>query len=117
MQNQEANEEETHWRVKTPLEADYEAVINGNGDRLEVIEEIMHTAVTNNLKKTTISYNKKSKSANFSNFDKFYRKTEIAKESCGKCSQKDGPRRLRPLEEKMRRIRILACKINDHDER
>lgn len=68
MQNQEANEDEVHWRVKTPLEADYDAAIEGNGDRLEVIEKIMKTAVTDNLKKTSISYNKKSKSAKISLF-------------------------------------------------
>ena len=60
MQNQEEIEQDEHWRVKTPLEQEYDAIIRRDGDRLNVMEEIMSTVVTDNLRKTAISYNKKS---------------------------------------------------------
>lgn len=65
MQTQAATQSETmvegEWRVKTPIENDYNYIINNNGERLPFMEKFMGTVVTDTLKKTAKSYNKKSK--------------------------------------------------------
>ena len=65
MQTQSAAQSETlvegEWREKTPMEEDYNYIVNNNGDRYPFIEKFMNTVVTDTLKKTAKSYNKKSK--------------------------------------------------------
>ena len=60
MLRQGDTEVETHWRVQTPLELDYKHVVAENQDRLPIIEELMTTVITDTLRKTAKSYNKKS---------------------------------------------------------
>jgi hypothetical protein len=60
MQTQTKAQVEQHWKVKTPMESDYEYIVNNNQDRLAFMEDLMQNEVVDKLKKTSKSYNKKS---------------------------------------------------------
>ena len=60
-QTQPGTETEVHWRTKGPQELDYESIVKNDKDRYPFMEEFMDTVVTNTLRKTAKSYNKKSK--------------------------------------------------------
>ena len=60
MQTQTKTQVEQHWKVKTPMESDYEYIVNNNQDRLAFMEDLMQNEVVDKLKKTSKSYNKKS---------------------------------------------------------
>lgn len=59
MQTQTITEVETIWREKSLLEQEYEAIMANNRDRSSIVEEMMQTVVTDTLRKTAKSYNKK----------------------------------------------------------
>lgn len=59
MQTQTITEVETIWREKSLLEQEYEAIMANNRDRSGIVEEMMQTVVTDTLRKTAKSYNKK----------------------------------------------------------
>jgi len=65
MQTQSASQTQTmvegDWRQKTAEENDYNYVVNNDIDRYPYMEKFMGTVVTDTLKKTAKSYNKKSK--------------------------------------------------------
>lgn len=61
MQTQTKTQLEQHWKVKTPMEANYEYIVKNDLDRLPFMEDLMENVVVSNLKKTAKSYNKKSK--------------------------------------------------------
>jgi hypothetical protein len=60
MQTQTKTQLEQHWKVKTPMESDYEYIVNNNQDRLAFMEDLMQNEVVDKLTKTSKSYNKKS---------------------------------------------------------
>lgn len=61
MQTQTATVLEQHWRTKGPYEKNYEVIVNNDQDRYPFMEEFMDTVVTDTLRKTAKSYNKKRK--------------------------------------------------------
>ena len=83
MQTQSTTQLEQHWRVKSPIEQDYEYIVRNDQDRYPFMEKFMETTVTDTLKKTAKSYNKKSESHIFMAFSDFnlYRKLEQEQKS------------------------------------
>ncbi len=65
MQTQSASGSETitegEWREKSAIENDYNYIVNHGQDRYSYMEKFMAGHVVDTLKKTTKSYNKKSK--------------------------------------------------------
>jgi hypothetical protein len=61
MQTQSETILEQHWRTKGPHESGYETIVNNDQDRQPFMEDFMQTVVTDTLKKTAKSYNKKRK--------------------------------------------------------
>jgi hypothetical protein len=60
MQTQTKTQVEQHWKVKTPMESDYEYIVNNNQERYAFVEDLMQNEVVDKLSKTAKSYNKKS---------------------------------------------------------